>query len=518
MTQLTNLKSLLSGLPVTDVTTTQETAAPSTLAGVAGLATTAAGASQLANAGNSGTTVNVAANNAGAGGGSKAGGIIKAKKAKRYSVGGAVTSEMYRMAETPDGLQELQKEAQTSSSDEIRQEAARIIAEKQAGLPGAPATNKMFTAAGGGIVAFNGENQSLVPSPEGDLDPNSYANMSEPVGHRFDSALWDSIKGIPGGIANWVKEQNQPWSKIAMQTDPAAAQAVMSGNIPAGTLPSAPTNTGPTASSTPTINSTPSPAEMTAIQATGGPQRGLGGTPQARPAQPPVQAMAPAQGSDTAADVAKYFKMLSDLQGTPKDREEMAKQLKEDREEAKKTRDLNDAYSLIKAGAAMMQNTSPYAMVGLGKGVQAGAEGQMYGNKEYNDAMKQVQAGQLDLAKMNNTDRTNLIHYAVTGAESDASTRLKDREIRELAATRMQNAGQANLSRQDAAITALMKVRLGTTIAPTDQQQEDAYNWAKQKITGKSGGMSAMDQQAAAWAKANPNDPRAATILQRLGS
>ena len=113
--------------------------------------------------------------------------------------------------------------------------------------------------AGGGIIAFKDE--GLVPSPEGDIDPNTYENKSEKSGRKFDRDLLEKIKSIPGAVSDFFQEQNKPWSQIAAQTSPADAQAAMSGNIPKGSLPApaaAPSNLPPT------INSTPTKADLAA--------------------------------------------------------------------------------------------------------------------------------------------------------------------------------------------------------------------------------------------------------------
>jgi hypothetical protein len=91
MTQLTQLKSLAQGLPITDVTTTQQAAPPSTLAQLSGLGIAGLGAAGAAGAFNSAPTINVntpQTNTTTA----KAGGIMKAKN---YAQGGLVELSLY---------------------------------------------------------------------------------------------------------------------------------------------------------------------------------------------------------------------------------------------------------------------------------------------------------------------------------------------------------------------------------------------------------------------------------------
>ena len=85
--QLTFLKSIGAGLPMTDVTTTQMAPGPTTFGQVTGLGLTGLGAYGAAN---SGTTINMPANTTQA---SKKGGVIK--KSKKYSMGGIVELSLY---------------------------------------------------------------------------------------------------------------------------------------------------------------------------------------------------------------------------------------------------------------------------------------------------------------------------------------------------------------------------------------------------------------------------------------
>jgi hypothetical protein len=136
--QLGMMSNMLRGLPMQS-TTTQSYQNPSAFSQIGGLAATGLGAY-------------------GAAGGfrNKKGGAIKVKK---YDVGGAVEADLEAME--PARLAEV---ARTSQSQEIREKASRILAEKIAaqraqqsmGLASAPAPNMdgMATMAGGGIVAF----------------------------------------------------------------------------------------------------------------------------------------------------------------------------------------------------------------------------------------------------------------------------------------------------------------------------------------------------------------------------
>ena len=94
MTQLNQLNSLLTGKPITDVTTTQQAPAPTTFGQITGLGLTGLGAYGAAT--NSPTTVVNAGTPATTNPtGNKKGGVIKAKKTKSYSMGGIVDLSLY---------------------------------------------------------------------------------------------------------------------------------------------------------------------------------------------------------------------------------------------------------------------------------------------------------------------------------------------------------------------------------------------------------------------------------------
>ena len=132
MQQLGQLKSMVTGLPITDTTSTLQQAGPNTGSQLAGLGAVATGI------GSSPTPITA-----------KEGGIMKAK---RFDVGGSVIDKLDDMDDTS-----LAEEAKTSESETIRQEAARIMAERKAyeGLTGLK-SNLAFSD--GGILNFQGQN------------------------------------------------------------------------------------------------------------------------------------------------------------------------------------------------------------------------------------------------------------------------------------------------------------------------------------------------------------------------
>ena len=164
--QLGMLNSMLRGLPMQNMATTQYQATPSYLTQGLGALGTAAGAYKAFGGAGGGTVDSVK--------GFKQGGSIKGIAA--FSTGDVVNSvraKLEAIADQPNGAAELAKIAQTSSSQEVREMAQAVLMEKRiedqaatqvpqvqqqapqenmgiAALP-APAMDQM---AGGGIVAF----------------------------------------------------------------------------------------------------------------------------------------------------------------------------------------------------------------------------------------------------------------------------------------------------------------------------------------------------------------------------
>ena len=465
MMQLANMSALLHGLPLQSTTTQSYQAAPSTVATLGGLGATALGAYGAAGGFKS----------------AKKGGVMKSYAAGgpvSFDVGGSVDAQLYELAKTPEGLLQLQQEARTSPSAEIRKEAAMILAQaqmaqqtqRQQGVAAAPGTNQMFTAAGGGIVAFDD-------------------NKDQPV---------DKDMPAKGDTKGMSFEQKLAAAQALKDSQSAPASRLFSPAIPSASLPSIgsfqtnlnqympqdESQAGVISPKAAAFNATIPGAGNATLATTLPTQAGLGNTPQAAP----VRAAGPAPVStDTSAlsNVKDYFKALQEMQGTPEDRKAIAEQIKASRQEAKDEKERDMWLALMKGGAKAMATKSPYASVGIGEGAEASAEGIGYANKAYNDAMKAAQSGELDLAKLNSADRTNLLHYAVTGAVSDANTRQKMAELKEIAAARAQTGALGVGARQDAAITARAKLLLGNNPMPTEQDVENAIAIATKQVTGK---------------------------------
>jgi hypothetical protein len=199
--QLGMMSNMLRGLPM-QATTTQTYQNPSAFSQIGGLAATGLGAY-------------------GAAGGfrNKKGGAIKVKK---YDVGGAVEADLEAME--PARLAEI---AKTSQSQEIREKASRILAEKIAaqraqqsmGLASAPAPNMdgMATMAGGGIVAF--ATGKTVKDPALEMGgEDTVSRYLEKFGYNQPSAEVEALKSQATTDREVAKDmQNQNfWRSIMM--------------------------------------------------------------------------------------------------------------------------------------------------------------------------------------------------------------------------------------------------------------------------------------------------------------
>ena len=356
MLQLANMSSLLRGLPMQSATTQTYQAAPSAVSTLGGLGATALGAY-------------------GAAGGFKSaaeGGLMKSYAEGgqvNYDVGGAVVADLESM-DTP----QLVQQAKTSTSATVRQEAVRILAERQAEAAmarGVGASAPVFQAAGGGIVAF-AEGDVVEEAPkltEKEIEQAVYGRLpkgsverlvpKKDLGNYADSsnAMGEVIppNASEGSFSKWFKEHTygtrENLGLPSLETPP-TKQAI------------APT-TGKGVQFDPTAGGNPAVANLQ--------KPGLGATPEAG-------------GYKFASSTEdKDYKMQVGKIGTQIDKltEELNKGLKSGksqsdlddlRAEIKDKQDQKLWLSLMAGGAKAMASKSPFANVGIGEGVGAGVE------------------------------------------------------------------------------------------------------------------------------------------------
>lgn len=339
MLQLANMSSLLRGLPMQSATTQTYQAAPSAVSQLGGLGATALGAY-------------------GAAGGFKGakGGLPKDfEKVKKFNVGGAAKADLYQLAETDQGLDKVRQEAVNSPSQEIRNEAKKVLAQKALENQALGSVAPTFNAASGGIVAFAGKDESLVKSSDtGYFDPESgeYVNEAPVQRKGFFANIAEKIPGYGQGLTT-DPLANNPEAKAALQKTIAPAQT------------SAPTTTGTGPTFDKTAGGNPAVANLNK-------PAGIGATPEAG-----YTFSSTKEDKDYQTQVGKIGTQIDKLT------EELNKGLKSGksqadlddlREEIKDKQNQKLWMSLMAGGAKAMASTSPYAGVGIGQGIGAGIE------------------------------------------------------------------------------------------------------------------------------------------------
>jgi hypothetical protein len=221
MTQLTNLKNLVSGIPVTDTTQTQQAAAPSTaqLIGSAGL--TAAG---LTAAANSGPTINVG--NTAAPKSSKEGGIMKLASG---GIGSIYRKALNDPASVPD--QSLQDGTIKGLPAQLVQ-AMKTNEQQQAQMPAQAPTSTV-------IQDVNGKQQAMAQQEQG-MDqqkllaqlPTIMADLKVARDIAKEKGDKEELKKIDTQIAEVSMLAQRAQEQMQMQ--PAQGQGPMSAPAPQG--------------------------------------------------------------------------------------------------------------------------------------------------------------------------------------------------------------------------------------------------------------------------------------------
>jgi hypothetical protein len=160
--------------------------------------------------------------------------------------------------------------------------------------------------------------------------------------------------------------------------------------------------------------------------------------------------------------------------------------LKKAEERAMAFNEMSPYLALMRGGAKAMQSKSPYAMVGLGAGIEEGVD--TYGKRQekYESMLEKVRSGQLDIEKLNKTERTNLLNYALSGAVSEANVIEQGktrRQTAEIAAQDRAIRAQENKDLQYITkITELTKAILANKFNPTEADVRAARALAKKQI------------------------------------
>ena len=456
MTQLAQLESMYTGAPQ-NITTSTYSAAPNTVSQLAGLAGTAVAGAKLA--------------------GAKAGGSVKDIKKMAgggqvaFDIGGSVASSLEAM---PDA--QLQQVLKTSPSQTMRQEAAKILADRAQenaiakGVGAAPVNMQM---AGGGIVAF-------------DEGGTAFSDLPTPTRNANE---W---RGPLDTLSDWYNPK---------RIDPKTGATITQSEYEQG--PTYPTEIKTKEKAKDKVATTETKASTTA------PTGGLGTT---RPAQATIQAK---------PDTGYLDKYMQDLQsqygyGKPsQDELDQRAQLKQDRADITKNRGDNKWLALLAGSGAALENTSPFFGPGIGSGIKTGVQEYAKSEKDYADQLAKVRSGELDLNKLSSSNRNALLHYASSMAS-------EEQRSKEAAASRRQTGALGQGVREDAAITARAKLILGNNPMPSAQDVENAINIATQQVSGKKMGPTPQDQNALRWFndpanKKNPDYSKMEAHLKSIG-
>ena len=119
------------------------------------------------------------------------------------------------------------------------------------------------------------------------------------------------------------------------------------------------------------------------------------------------------------------------------ERTQLAADIAEQRATLKDQQSNNFWQNLMLGGAKTMAGTSPNFFANLGPGIEQGVSGYAKGQKDYADMLAKLRTGELDIAKLNATDRNNLLHYAMTGAVGEARTAEEARSREQVAADQL---------------------------------------------------------------------------------
>jgi hypothetical protein len=138
--------------------------------------------------------------------------------------------------------------------------------------------------------------------------------------------------------------------------------------------------------------------------------------------------------------------------------------------------------AMMKGGTKAMQSTSPYAMVGLGAGLEGGVDEYTKGEARKEDLMNKLRTGEIDLAKLSSTERNNLFRNITSAISADEATKGRleaakhNTAIRGIEAGKREDARKVTQDQRDeTAIQGLMKMYLGTVNQqPTAEQIAEA--------------------------------------------
>ena len=479
MMQLSNMSNLLRGLPMQSATTQTYQAAPSAVSQLGGLGATALGAY-------------------GASGGFKTaaqGGLMKSYAAGgqvAFDVGGSVESDLYNMDDA-----HLMQEAKSSPSMEIRRDAAKIIAERQmenrAVAGGVGAAPNGMQMAGGGIVAFVDNKDQPVDEDMPAKDDTRGMSFDErlaaagktkeksnvPKSALFGSAI-PNFRNIDTALNQYTPEDESKRGRVT------ADQLNYNVGIPGAGAP--PVTLPP---------SIPVTAPTTPVDS-----KGLGNTSQ--------------------AGVPKSYEDMSGYNpeirtGLKEVREDGLKHSKSQEDINNLRKEIgagkNDALwqALMMGGMKAMGGRSPWAGVNIGEGGVEGIKSYGEAKKAEREDKKLLVAQQAALDQAEYARKTGNLNALIAAQGRIDTLKMHEQTLKgQYAAIAASKEATLDAAKQKTYADTYMKAYVAN--GGDDAASRAVADKAMQMTPGISG----QDAQAIKWAKANPKDPRAVTIMQRF--
>ena len=387
--QLGTLNSMLRGLPMQQSTTQMYQAPPSTISQLAGLGTAGIGLAGMANA----TGIL----------GKADGGVIKAKNGGVIKAAGGIPMSMY----SPQQLEQAQKSQYTSpiaklvangymQDDQRLQsnpEAPKMLAQiggspitaqpmgqpmNRAGV-GAIATPPNLTtmnAAGGGLLAFAGKDESLVPDI-GD-DARRFKLASDAIDLNTPKALKTNLKQEDNNPSN---SSSTPFTLFGYPVNKAAKDAeltkVNASNWRDQIKPQEAPKTEDSFAAFMKAKDT-SPNYTAPVVTAKTIEAGLKAPHAANPIAVPTKEAVPVKEAAPVdkSDYDEIKQMLIDEYKNPstKAADDIAAQLASVQKRMEERQKMAGYESLARAGFGIMAGTSPYALVNIGQGAPEGLE------------------------------------------------------------------------------------------------------------------------------------------------
>jgi hypothetical protein len=299
-----------------------------------------------------------------------------------------------RSASQAQGAQQQQQQQAAQTAQQAQQGTQRVLAQQQAdklggGIGQLPAPN-MAQMAGGGIVAF--DDGGSTATPQGAWSQADYST--------YMPTTPDTVQSPWAVLKDWFSSAGQ--TPLTVHPGMSKAGPIRPGQA-SGPPPNPPGWDNPANWTGGGTRFNPQAAQTAPGEVLDAAGNRLSDRPAAfraamaaqhtAPASSPTPAASPDQGPqqpDDMAGFAAWMRPLSDHFGTPDPATDTLAKKMAALEANKRA---NQGLSLLHAGAAMLQNTSPFAAVALGKGVDAYATSKEAGQAAEQAGLAQI-AGQ----------------------------------------------------------------------------------------------------------------------------